>query len=287
MIGKDRIIQARQADLYAYLINRGEPLVQNGIRWRHKKHDSLIFTKNAFYWNSRQEHGNAIDFLMLFYNMDFRQAVEELTGYTDAKNQNNASVETAFTVPVTTKDMRRAIAYLIKSRGISPALVQELVAKKLIMQTSENNNILFPWYDGERLIGGETVGTLTDCRYKGIISGSQYGYGYCIKYGNQDKAFFFESAIDAISYIQILQSRNPDHAKNAVFISMAGLKTEVITETLKRRQGTLNKIYICVDNDSAGHEFYKALELKIGGFIRNSPQGDIKDWNEYLQTKRD
>ena len=55
MIGKDRIIQARQADLYAYLINRGEPLVQNGIRWRHMKYDSLIFTKNAFYWNSGQE----------------------------------------------------------------------------------------------------------------------------------------------------------------------------------------------------------------------------------------
>ena len=52
---REIIQKARQADLTAYLLSVGVPLVRNGTRFRHLENDSLIFTKNAYYWNSRQE----------------------------------------------------------------------------------------------------------------------------------------------------------------------------------------------------------------------------------------
>jgi len=62
-IPREQLLAARQADLAAYLIARGEPLKPSGTRYKHAEHDSLVFTGNAYYWNAHKEHGNAIDFL--------------------------------------------------------------------------------------------------------------------------------------------------------------------------------------------------------------------------------
>ena len=77
-IPHEQLIAARQADLAAYLIARGEPLRPSGIRYKHAEHDSLVFTGNSYYWNAHKEHGNAIDFLQRFYKMSFREAVLNL-----------------------------------------------------------------------------------------------------------------------------------------------------------------------------------------------------------------
>jgi len=58
-ISKDVVRQARQADLAGYLLRIGVSLVADGKRYRHTEHDSLIFTNNAYFWNSRQDRGNS------------------------------------------------------------------------------------------------------------------------------------------------------------------------------------------------------------------------------------
>jgi hypothetical protein len=93
---RETIQQARQSNLPMYLLNKGEKLIQTGNRYRHADHESLVFTGNAYYWNSKGEKGNAVDFLMSFYNMDFTTAVEELTGQQKKKQLNNPTLFNPF-----------------------------------------------------------------------------------------------------------------------------------------------------------------------------------------------
>ncbi len=270
------IRRARQADLVEYLRGQGIDLLRDGSRHRHPEHDSLIFKGNAYYWNSRQESGNSIDYLVRHMGKTFPEAIRDLTrGSSGATEVSNPLV-----VPAITKDMRRAIAYLTKTRGVSSRLVQELIRRKLILQTAERNNILFPWYNQEgQIVGGELCGTLTHHRYKGILPGSVYGKGYAIQYGQPNKAFFFESAIDMLSYIDILHiKKKAAYIQDSIFVSMAGLKAEVVYS----HQEAAGRVYICVDSDQAGDKFWEGLQGKIEGIQRHSPPG-CKDWNEYLQ----
>ena len=80
MVNREKIQQARRADLVAYLIAKGEDLKRVGKNFTIEKHDSLYIKSNMFVWYSRNQKGNPIDFLMCYYDMPFQQAVEELTG---------------------------------------------------------------------------------------------------------------------------------------------------------------------------------------------------------------
>ena len=77
-IPPEQIKAARQADLPAYLMARGERLIPAGRGYRLADHDSLFIQDNKFNWNQRQVSGNSLDFLRYYYSMGFREAVMEL-----------------------------------------------------------------------------------------------------------------------------------------------------------------------------------------------------------------
>lgn len=286
-INKDLIRQARQANLADYLLKRGEPLKRDGHkRFRHKEHDSLVFTENAFYWNATGQKGNAIDFLMLFYGMDFKTALAELTNTNLSIKKELAPVPQPKQVPVSdnfvlpnlNKNMRRVFAYLIKTRFIDSSIVQFLTKEKLLFQ-DERGNAVFPWVsEKQQIVGAELNGTLTDKRFKGIVKGSAYGYGYNITIGSPKALYAFESAIDLLSFWSLNKG-----LKDALLVSMGGLKIEVLEGFLKRSESPLN-VFLCVDNDKAGKTFMKAVQTQINAQNLLPPKG--KDWNEYLITQR-
>jgi hypothetical protein len=282
-IPREVLLRARQADLAAYLIRRGERLIPSGAnRHKHAEHDSLVFTGNAYYWNSRDEHGNAIDYLTRHCDMDFRQAVAELTG--------GATIAIAPPMPErgfdfaalnVSPDCRRVIDYLHRRRGISQKLVLELIAQKRLYQEADTNNALFPIYD-ERgaIVGAEVVGT-ADKRFKGLKSGGKYGYGYNVSFGaEQGEILFFESAIDLLSFAELERER----AEGAMLVSLSGLKENVF-ETMRRVAGTAAPV-LCVDNDAAGKEFIKAVAAKYPAVKTHLPDSRYKDWNEQLLASR-
>jgi hypothetical protein len=291
-VNKDLIRQARQANLADYLLKRGEPLKRDGHkRFRHKEHDSLVFTENAFYWNATGQKGNAIDFLMLFYGMDFKTAVQELTGQhletqdLETKKElalvlktKQVPVSDNFALPNRSKDMRRVFAYLIKTRLIDKSIVQFLAKEKLLLQDTRGNAI-FPWLNEKgEIVGAELHGTLTEKRFKGIVNGSAYGYGYNIAIGSPRVLYAFESAIDLLSFWSLNKG-----LKAALLVSMAGLKIKVLESFLERSE-RLTDVFLCVDNDEAGKAFVKDVQAKINAKALFPPT--CKDWNEYLQIKK-
>ena len=191
---KDIIDEARKVNLADYLISKGVPLIRNGRRYKDKDHDSLVFTDNLYYWNKRQENGNAVDYLTRHMKFDFNGAVKELTGVDitsdiEIARYNQSEIKgiiprRPFSMDDLTleNDMRRTAAYLNKTRYIDAAIIQRLIDTKLLYQQRANyrtndgrnieaHNIVFPIYDeNRRIVGAETAGTLSyeGKRFKGI-----------------------------------------------------------------------------------------------------------------------
>jgi hypothetical protein len=186
--------------------------------------------------------------------------------------------------------MRRAIAYLSKTRGIDIIIPEYLIKCKHLFQENKTNNIIFPMYDENNIVvGAETSGTLSARRFKGIKEGSKYGYGYNIRYtdpqGGYSYALFFESAIDLISFIEIERMNNKTLA-GCLLVSMAGVKENIIEHTLKTFTNNLKPLQcvLCVDNDTAGQSLLKNLTARNINPKIYLPNEKHKDWNEQLKS---
>lgn len=279
--------QARNTNLVDFLSSKGETLkkVDNRGRYHLAEHDSLIVRGSFFWWNSRGLEGNAIDFMKVYYGMEFKEAVAELTNTALptiekrlASATNTLQVSREFSLPDLTKDMRRTFAYLIKTRHIDPSIVQKLAKEKLILQ-DQRGNIVFPWVDNGQIIGAELTGTLTDKRFKGVVADSKYGHGYNITIGSPKRLCVFESAIDLLSFWSHYKYKLED----VLLVSMAGLKEEVIKGFLNRYNGRLD-VYLAVDNDKAGDTFIQTIQAEIEALPKQPPE-QFKDWNDYLKHK--
>ena len=283
----NQVQKARQADLAAYLLSIGEPLTRSGTRHKHKIHDSLVFTKNAYYWNSKGESGNAVDYLTRHMGMNFKTAVAALTSFDYTDDKKNYSGQEKKDVEVA-QSYSRVFAYLTKTRGIDSKIVQRLVDCELLNQEAETNNAVFLMKDenGET-VGAELEGTLSEKRFKGVRAGSKYGYGFNLR-GNEtsktvDYIMFFESVVDLLSFVDLKTNHHGKDLKGCLLVSMAGLKASILEHMQKTFGG---KIVLCVDNDAAGDIF--AAEIKTKGLeaILAYPEAQFKDWNEQLRATK-
>lgn len=281
-VSDEDIKRARKVDLGVYLLSVGEPLTKTGTRYRHKEHGSLIFTDNAYYWNSKGEHGNAIDYLTRHKGFSFVDAVKELLkGDTFENHETKVFYWDKIKLE---PNMSRTIAYLNKHRGISIDIITDLIKRKLLFQQHTTNNALFPIYDEKGLIvGAELVGTLSDRRFKGMEKGSKYGYGYNVLCGEEAKyILFFEGAIDLLSFMDI-ERQTIKKMQGAILVSLAGLKEAIFKQSLKSFKIAPTTV-LCVDNDTAGDELIKRLQDEFEGIRVYRPRPEFKDWNEQLQS---
>jgi hypothetical protein len=285
----EQIRAARQVDLGEYLLSVGAPLVRAGRRWRHKEHDSLVFTGNAYQWNSQGRHGNAIDYLRLEMSMAFSEAMAELLSFAQADARPAHNAGSAEEKPLefskrfeAASDMRRVIAYLTKSRSIDYGIVKEMIDRKLLFQEAKTNNAVFLVRDGQgEAVGAEVRGTLDKIAFKGIAEGSLPGYGFNVLIGECPQyALFFESAIDLMSFMDCKRMIGKS-LSNCLLVSLAGLKIHTLERTLGRISGK-PEVFLCVDNDEAGGNFIKSVLSRNQAARTHLPSPQFKDWNEML-----
>ena len=278
---KELIRQARQTNLPNYLQTKGIELKREGRRFKSKEHDSLIFTDNAYYWNSRNEHGNAIDYLTRHLGYSFQEAISELIGIKNSIDETPTSQQCFKITNVTTSNqLQRTIAYLNKSRFINNDIIISLIKNKLLFQEQDTNNAIFVMLnERDEIVGAELQGTLSHIRFKGIASGSEYGYGFNIKDSNKPKkAFFFESAIDLLSFYEMYQNR----LESFILVSMGGLKVNVV-ERILEAYTSVTESFICTDADEASSNFKKGLTMPFTEVLPVKPH---KDWNEQLRDRK-
>ena len=271
MINQETIKQARQTNLVAYLITKGEHLNRVGKNFTIEKHDSLYIKDNMFVWYSQNQKGNSIDFLMCYYNMTFQKAVEELIG-TPLNDVQIPSYKPS-EPPTRADNEKRVLGYLCKKRCLESRIIFSLIKQgKLYQDTNGNCNfIITDW--NEKTVGAEIVGT-GDTRYKQITTHS--GHGFHITYGNPSDILYFESAIDLLSCYQIHQDKFTHH----LFVSMGGLNSSVIHELYRLKPNL--KHWLCVDNDTAGMNFIVEMKQQIEKLHTFQSPQNYKDWNDYL-----
>lgn len=286
--------KANLVNLPKFLMSHGFDLKKVGREYVWKDHDSLHIKDNGpgerGQWFRFRENkgGDNIGFLREYMDMSFIDAVEALTGehidrtYTPSRTYESKPVQqTARELSLAEADnSRRVFAYLCKTRGLDYDMVSALVRGGSIAQEEKTGNVLFKYYDEQgKVIGAEKVGTSTDHKFKGIATGSAAGHGFEVVRGTGEKAFFFESAIDMLSYMQMHDKELTD----CRLVSMMGVKPNIVLDTMLRNNISPDHVFLCSDNDTAGNEFAQRLQEQYPDMKRVITPDTYKDWNDMLR----
>ena len=281
-------------NLPQFLMAHGFDLKKVGREYVWKDHDSLHIKDNgpgergAWFRFSEDKGGDNIGFLREYMGMSFVDAVEALTGehidrtYTPSHTyEQKPKTVTARELSLAEADnARRVFAYLCKTRGLDYDMVSALVRGGSIAQEEKTGNVLFKYYDEQgKVIGAEKVGTSTDHKFKGIATGSAAGHGFEVVRGTGEKAFFFESAIDMLSYLQMHDKELTD----CRLVSMMGVKPNIVLDTMLRNNISPDHVFLCSDNDTAGNDFAQRLQEQYPDMKRVITPDTYKDWNDMLR----
>lgn len=287
-MSREQLIQeARQADLVSYLRSKGVELKRKGIgSYCLAEHDSLVITGFKWNWFSKGMSGNALDYLVKVEGMTFKDAVEVLTGKTLQGGDSGTSGTSG------TGRHRQILAYLCKSRGLDYTRITQLIQTGYL-DVDERNNCVFNIFEyGSRLnggkgkfIGAELRGSNSKRPFKGLTGGLKHGTGFHLnwkcKSASVDRLYAFESAIDLLSFLTLVESGKVEaDIDNSVLLSLGGVKPEVLYTCLNAYE-VQEQVFLCVDNDEAGNTFLNEFK-GIEGFTELRPENIYKDWNDQL-----
>ena len=285
----EQIERANLVNLPDFLRSQGFSLKRVGREYILQEHDSLHIKDNKagevgkWFRFSENKGGNNIQFVQEFMGLDFISAVELLSNektipfhdHIASKDEPSKNCEIILHENI---DLSRTMHYLHHVRGLSIASLEKLTDEGRLSQEEKTGNAVFKIFDENGLlVCAEKVGTSVSVRFKSFDKGAANGYGFEMVIGEPKSTYFFESAIDAISFAD-LHSEQSDYR----LVSMAGVKPSVVTETMKRYAISPENIYLCTDNDKAGNEFAEKLIARYPAMKRVTPNG-AKDWNDILQ----
>lgn len=166
-----------------YARHLGYTLTKAGSYYSLKEHDSVRIdpVKNLFYQNSTGISGSVIDFAAAFGGVSIAEAISRVQQFTSsvpaeavAIKAKPAKKDIVFALPKKDTDMKNIFAYLVKSRGITPQIIEVLVHQKQLFQ-DQKKNCVFVTYDDEKVpVFACLRGSNTYKRFLGDVAGSDY-----------------------------------------------------------------------------------------------------------------
>lgn len=279
----EQIEKARQASLADYFTSSGYEVERTKDELHIKGYGGLFVNAETNEWycfSQSEKHGgkNAINCLTEIIGLDFKTAVEQLSGTNFARPEHYSQTQKQqekkeLELPERASNNNRVLAYLCQTRKIDISIVNQLISDGLLYQDNRGNAVFLHKDNNGKVVGAEIQGTSTYKRYKGVATGTRDSL-FSLKIGNPTKAYVFESAIDLLSFRQIA---NPQKIQNSVLVSMAGLKPNSLAALKAQNM----KIYACVDVDEAGKKFTNDNNLTVCNNVLS--EHGVKDFNELLQ----
>lgn len=279
-------MKAAGTDLAAFLLSQGVKLKRCGSEMLWENGGRVTIRGNLWYSQYEQTGGNAVQFVQRFYNKSYTEAVQMLLDekIEPLRIKQRVQKEKHFELPKANKDMRQVFAYLLKARFIDREVIKHFAHEKLLYESEEHHNCVFVGVDkdgiprhahkrGTYTLGESFKGNVDNCD-------SRYSFHYT---GTSDRIYVFEAPIDMLSFITLHKKGWQEHS----YVSLCSVADHALIQMLNDNP-TINKIFLCLDNDSAGIEsewrirhHLKELGYRDVKFIRPK----YKDWNEILKAQ--
>lgn len=298
----------RNNNALEYARRQGYDLVREGKFYRLRDHDSLVFTPaGKWFWNSRQLHGSALEFLIHCEGRSFPEAVLILAGETarpldpgsrpglPSKPGGDPPAPTVeFKLPPRSGDMRRMVGYLCRERKLDYRLVKEMITQGGVYESvfrttsgKELHNACFVSYDNLGIpVSAYQRGITTGSTYKGEVPGSSKDWGWLLSGKRPTKLYIFEAAIDAASYVTLRLRQGKYPLDNGDYLALGGLSFVPIQNYIDRHPN-IEEITLLLDGDAPGQtaaaRFQAALE-ELGYQVKALLPPFGKDWNDTLRA---
>lgn len=277
--------QAAAVDLEFFLRSRGEKLIPSGREKRLASDHSITVRGNEWYDHAAEQGGQAVSFVQKFYGLSYPEAVSLLLGnepgraYPAVKGKEPEERK-PFQLPPPNRDMRRVYAYLVKHRRIDPVVVSAFAKADLLYEDANYHNAVFVGKDENGVArhahkrSTNTIGKAFRLNVEG--SDPKHSFHHI---GTDGSLYVFEAPIDLLSYITL----HPEYWQEHTYVACCGTSTLPVLEMLSRLPN-INTVYLCLDNDKAGHTASKRMEELLADrdvtTLRLTPNN--KDWNEDL-----
>ena len=281
--------QAASVDLERFLLCRGEKLITSGREKRLARDHSVTVRGNEWYDHAEECGGHAVSFVQKFYGLSYPEAVSLLLGGDignafPAASEKEPEEPKPFELPPANSDMRRVYAYLVKRRGIDRDIVTAFARAKLLYEDAEYHNAVFVGTDADG-VARHAHKRSTNSEGKAFrlnVEGSNPKHSFH-HIGTDGRLYVFEAPIDLLSYITL----NPENWQEHSYVACCGTSSHPVLE-LVAQHPEIKAVYLCLDNDEAGHTACKRMEalLEMVGVqtMQLIPFG--KDWNDDLLSVR-
>ena len=278
--------RANEVDLEEFLRRRGERLLPSGRDKRLASDRSVTIRGNEWFDHETQKGGRALDFLQIYYNMSFQEAMETLLsgerGHALPRaGERPPDLPKAFILPEANPTMRSVYAYLVKRRHIDREVITAFVRTGLIYEDAIYHNAVFVGLD-EHGVARHAHKRSTNSRGKTFrqnVEGSNPRHSFHWL-GGDESLFIFEAPIDLLSYITL----HPDNWKRHNYVACCGVSPIPVMESLRRMECP-REVFLCLDNDAAGNAASVRMAKQIQeqfGITATRFLPLRKDWNDDL-----
>lgn len=264
---QEQIDKANNTSIEDVMNGYGLSLIKRNKSYVTDRHDSLNVEpdKNVFKWYSRNIGGGPIQFVMAYEGCDWKTAINKLIGNDEYSHIPKKSHSTKkvneetrnLILPKKSNTYKHLYAYL-NSRGIKKSIIDLFVKNKLLYESvhevngKEYNNITFVGYDSinnPRYAASRSANTFLS--FKGEAPGSCKEYAVNLK-GQDNELYIFESGIEMMSFLSLIK----DGEKFKSHLLAAGGTSLVALDKYLKDHKEINKIFVCTNNDEAGHNSY-------------------------------
>ena len=165
-----------------------------------------------------------------------------------------------FVLPPANRNMRRVYAYLMKHPHIDRDVITYFARAGVLYEDETYHNVVF--------VGKDATGTARHAHkrstnsigkaFRQNVEGSDPRYSFH-HLGRDGNLFVFEAPIDLLSYLTLYPEKWNEHS----YVACCGT-SPIPVLTMLQRMKTPQSVYLCLDNDHAGHEASLRMAEQIG-----------------------
>ena len=284
-LSKEEIDRAKRTDLASLLVSMGETVKRSGSEYEWSDNGRKVTIRGCVWFHQYDmTGGDAIDFAQRFFGKTFPEAVVFLNGGSSAQLIQSLPAEKGkkpFALPPKNDTMRRVFGYLCGSRGIDRDVLHTFVRRKMVYESADYHNAVFVGYDKEGIARhAHKRGSHSSSHFKGNVDSSDPAFSFHWN-GTSGKIFLFEAPIDMLSFI----SMHKDNWQQHSYAAACSVSDLVLFQCMKDI-GNIDKVLLCMDNDSAGQEADRRIAAKLEerGVDYEVLVPTLKDWNEDLTS---